>query len=588
MVTSQPKFWRHGACPDTDSIYRKSNKIRISLTRGIVKFLCVMSSASSSTKSKAAKAPRNNLSLKQKYEVIDAARKNPAIGIRALAEKFSCGRTQVSTILKNKETILQLYESNMSSTSLLARKRCRQSDFAPVNETLYKWYSLATSRNIYPAGPQLCEKAKQIADQLSIQEFKASNGWLEKWKARYNIKQMRISGESGDVSGQTIESWKERLPEILRGYSARNIWNIDETGCFWRAMPETGFGKKGSQCHGDKKAKQRFTVALMVNAAGEKQPPIVIWKSEKPRCFKGIKIDQLPVQYYSQSKAWMTGDILDAVLSKLNRKLSSRGRSIALLMDNAGCHPEELKDKYSNIKIVFLPPNTTSKLQPLDLGIIQNFKVHYRKLLLSFVLSKIDDTTYTASQIAKTVNVLKAIRWVAEAWECVKTETVIKCFKSSGISVDSSESVIGRMCEDEDPFAEIDNSEEITTLVTQIGPSVGPTCSAEEYVNGDNDLPFCEEMDSDDWDEQFMSNLTTSQSQEFEESDDEQFDLEPPPPKIKDFKEAVSMLEDVQTFLDSRGYNEAATKMGLEIDTVVSLQHDSLNCARQTTLDEFF
>ena len=48
------------------------------------------------------------------------------------------------------------------------------------------------------------------------------------------------------------------------------------------------------------------------------------------------------------------------------------------------------------------------------------------------------------------------------------------------------------------------------------------------------------------------------------------------------------MLEDVQTFLDSRGYNEAATKMGLEIDTVVSLQHDSLNCARQTTLDEFF
>ena len=509
-----------------------------------------MSSASSSTKSKAAKAPRNTLSLKQKYEVIDTARKNPAIGIRALAEKFSCGRTQVSTILKNKETILQLYESNMSSTSLLARKRCRQSDFAPVNETLYKWYSLATSRNIYPAGPQL---------------------WCY-----------------GDVSGQTIESWKERLPEILRGYSARNIWNIDETGCFWRAMPETGFGKKGSQCHGGKKAKQRFTVALMVNAAGEKQPPIVIWKSEKPRCFKGIKIDQLPVQYYSQSKAWMTGDILDAVLSKLNRKLSSRGRSIALLMDNAGCHPEELKDKYSNIKIVFLPPNTTSKLQPLDLGIIQNFKVHYRKLLLSFVLSKIDDTTYTASQIAKTVNVLKAIRWVAEAWECVKTETVIKCFKSSGISVDSSESVIGRMCEDEDPFAEIDNSEEITTLVTQIGPSVGPTCSAEEYVNGDNDLPFCEEMDSDDWDEQFMSNLTTSQSQEFEESDDEQFDLEPPPPKIKDFKEAVSMLEDVQTFLDSRGYNEAATKMGLEIDTVVSLQHDSLNCARQTTLDEFF
>ena len=37
----------------------------------------------------------------------------------------------------------------------------------------------------------------------------------------------------------------------------------------------------------------------------------------------------------------MTGDILDAVLTKWNRRLSSRGQSIALLMDNGGCEPEE-------------------------------------------------------------------------------------------------------------------------------------------------------------------------------------------------------------------------------------------------------
>ena len=55
-----------------------------------------------------------------------------------------------------------------------------------------------------------------------------------------------------------------------------------------------------------------------------------------------------------------------------------RARSILLMMDNAGCHPHDLEGKFSNVKVVF-PANTTSKLQPLDLGIIKNFKSYYRK-----------------------------------------------------------------------------------------------------------------------------------------------------------------------------------------------------------------
>ena len=125
-------------------------------------------STSSSGKAKAAKAARNTLTLKQKYKVIDTAKKNPGMSVRAIANKFLCGRSQIATILNNKETVVEQYESNMSSTSMLTRKR---SDFAPVNEALYTWYSLATSRNIYPAGPQLCEKAKQIAEQLNIPDF---------------------------------------------------------------------------------------------------------------------------------------------------------------------------------------------------------------------------------------------------------------------------------------------------------------------------------------------------------------------------------------------------------------------------------
>ena len=165
---------------------------------------------------------------------------------------------------------------------------------------------------------------------------------------------------------------------------------MDETGVLWQGLPDRGFGQKGKQCFG-KKSKKRVTLAFFVTASGKKEKPVFIWKSETPRCLRKFDKSVLPVDYYAQKRAWMTGEIMDIVLAKLNRRLSRNNQSILLIMDNAGCHPETLVDKYSNIKICFLPANTTSKLQPLDLGIIQNFKVHYRQLFLRYVLSKIDE-----------------------------------------------------------------------------------------------------------------------------------------------------------------------------------------------------
>ena len=53
---------------------------------------------------------------------------------------------------------------------------------------------------------------------------------LDKWKKRYDIKMLKVYGESGEVSGETVESWKERLPKIVCNYSKEDIWNMDESG----------------------------------------------------------------------------------------------------------------------------------------------------------------------------------------------------------------------------------------------------------------------------------------------------------------------------------------------------------------------
>ena len=98
---------------------------------------------------------RTHLSLEKKVEVIRKSKDNPSIGLRALAEIFQCSKTQISAILKKRESILASYESNASTS-----KKTRSSKYSDINNSLYEWYSLACSKNIYPDGPQLTEKAR--------------------------------------------------------------------------------------------------------------------------------------------------------------------------------------------------------------------------------------------------------------------------------------------------------------------------------------------------------------------------------------------------------------------------------------------
>jgi hypothetical protein len=130
-----------------------------------------------------------------------------------------------------------------------------------------------------------------------------------------------------------------------------------------------------------------LTVLLATNATGtSKLKPLVIGKYEHPRCFKNINMSMLPVTYKSNSKAWMRHDIFENWLKDLDHKFQMEHRKILLLVDNAASHTnpghiddddhqDQIQTHLKNIKLQYLPPNTTAHLQPCDAGIINNFKV---------------------------------------------------------------------------------------------------------------------------------------------------------------------------------------------------------------------
>ena len=206
---------------------------------------------------------------------------------------------------------------------------------------------------------------------------------------------------SGDVDSNVVLEWCTRLKEICKTYSLKNIFNCDESGLFYRMLFSRSLVQKGESCSGGKMSKERLTFLLGCSAEGEKLKPLVIGKSENPRCFRGYNKHDMGVKYTSNRKAWMTGPIFETWLRQLNNRMVLLGRDVLLFLDNCSSHPHL---ELSNVKLSFLPPNTTSRLQPMDAGIIQTVKLRYRKKLLQHICFLMDEES-TASEIAKKVSI---------------------------------------------------------------------------------------------------------------------------------------------------------------------------------------
>ena len=237
-----------------------------------------------SKKRETSKLNKRCLTLDEKIKILDEVKKRK-LSCRAIAEEFKIGKTQAANVVKNEAKFREEY-ANFQGKGFKHIKRENHQKFKPINDIHYSWFKKCESSGIYVNGPLLKEEAMNIKQSLNLPEldgFKASEGWLDQWKLSHGIKEKQISGESLDVSQTTLESWMERIKELRKGYDQRDILNMDESGCFFKALPAKALAQKGKKTKGGKKSKQRITVAFFVSADGGKVgKPIAIWRSKKP------------------------------------------------------------------------------------------------------------------------------------------------------------------------------------------------------------------------------------------------------------------------------------------------------------------
>jgi len=313
--------------------------------------------------------------------------------------------SSICTIKKNAERIRN---SVSQSCSLSAKKtvRVRNPLLEKIEKMLAIWVEdqikekkTVNSRIIHTKALKLYEHLRQgHRDSSSAEPFAASKGWLDKFQKRQNLHNIKMKGDINNGENVSNYDFSDEFKAVViaKGYKPEHVFNLDEVSLFWKRMPNRTFiSKEEKTAPGFKAAKDRLTVVLCGNARGDfKCKPLLVYHSHTPRALKGIRLQNLPVHWRSNKKAWVTGKLFEdwflncfCVEVEQYCHESSISFKALLVLDNAPGHPAHVNDLHPSVRVMFLPPNSTSLIQPMNQGIVTVFKVYYLKLIFSQLLN---------------------------------------------------------------------------------------------------------------------------------------------------------------------------------------------------------
>ncbi|XP_043826921.1 tigger transposable element-derived protein 1-like [Dromiciops gliroides] len=273
-----------------------------------------------------------------------------------------------------------------------------------------------------------------------VAPFRASCGWFSGFKHRYNFQSLQLLGEAASAQLKAAKELPALIQKLIKeeGYTLDQIFNFDETGLYYRRMPRSTYiAKADKHGPGPKAAKDRVTVMVGANASGDlKLKPVVVYRSANPQALRGIVQASLGVHYRYSKKGWMTGQICIDIFAEFFPVLEDYCKKknlafkILIIIDNAPSHPLTIAELNPNVKFIFLPPETTSLIQPLGQGAIALFKAYYLRRTFKMLLAATGgENAETVLEFWKRFNIKVAIDIIVEAWNDVTKECLHRVWK---------------------------------------------------------------------------------------------------------------------------------------------------------------
>lgn len=308
--------------------------------------------------------------------------------IKNLANEYKISKWRIRLIKKSKEHFLK-------QKKLMKQGKIYEKDVR-LEQALYTWFLQKRSIGKPVTEPMLKSKALEFNELYKgTKNFKGISGFMNEFKTRHNIKCLTNDEKALSMDQELNNNFYQEFIKYCtdKKIPLDKIYNADETGLNWKMMPKKILTSDKHQSSSEiKSVEDRVTLMVCTNATGShKLPLLIIGKTNNPNYLKKTK--SLPIVYMNQTNAWMDGQLMsrwyrEVFLPEIERVHGSNNEKCLLLLDNASSHlsTERLNSIDERCRVIFLPPNVSSLVQPMNQGIVEKLKKMYKKKFLNVML----------------------------------------------------------------------------------------------------------------------------------------------------------------------------------------------------------
>ncbi|KAF0705748.1 hypothetical protein AaE_014381 [Aphanomyces astaci] len=220
-----------------------------------------------------------------------------------------------------------------------------------------------------------------------------------------------------------------------RGLDGQRLPLLVDTGVYFDMPPGMTLAEigKSSKCKKTTKHSERLTAVMTIRADGVKLPILFIVKGKPGGTIDTSELPTYPPGhvYAVQESAWMDDRVWDIYLDEL---LAAHVEdSSVLLVDNLACHVSDKSyDKVAETMFSVLeplPPNSTSRCQPLDVGVMGPLKAMLKTAWL------LEDDERNGDILTAQEKRLATVKRTIKVWDRISTDTIVKAFDKAIPSV---------------------------------------------------------------------------------------------------------------------------------------------------------